>query len=336
MPVIDSDYRCGPLFRNGHIQTIYPTLVRQRPDIRPETITLDTPDGDQLELFLNSRDGARSLVIITHGLESHGKEAGLLSFAQKLHARGYDTLTWSMRSCSKNVNRTPWFYIGCDYQDLKQVIDTQSQGYSEVILVGFSLGGTITANYLGREATGSNPKIKGCFLLSTPLELHSFHESMRSRLNHFLYQRQVVDSLLSKFVKKLEFVDFGEQVDPDKVRNAKTVDEIEEFLFAPLHGYQSATHYRDSASAVPYLGQSPVPLYILSAEDDPFLDERSLPYDTARRHDHIYLEVARHGGHMGFVKKKQAPYHWYEQRFFWFANNVLAKPDASFGGQRQL
>lgn len=325
MPVIDSDYRCSPLFRNGHVQTLYRSLIRHRPDIHPKKITLDTPDGDKLELFLNARTGARRLVIITHGLESHGKAGGILSFAQKVHAREYDTLTWSMRSCSKNVNQTPWFYTGSDYQDLKQVIDSQAQHYSEVILVGFSLGGTITANYLGREATGCNPKIIGCFLLSAPLELHSFHESMCSKLNHFLYQRHVVDSLLSKFVKKLEFVDFGKNVDPDRVKNARTVDELEEFLFAPMHGYQSAVHYRDSASAVPYLSQIPVPLYILSAKDDPFIDQRSLPYDTALEYDQIYLEIARHGGHMGFIKKKRESHHWYERRFFWFANRIGGK-----------
>jgi|GEM_PF-5478748 len=88
MPVIDSDYQCRMLYRNGHVQTIHPRVFSRRPDIRPREILMKTPDNDQLELYLNDQDNNRSLVIITHGLESHGKEAVLLELAQTFEPAG--------------------------------------------------------------------------------------------------------------------------------------------------------------------------------------------------------------------------------------------------------
>ncbi len=61
-----------------------------------------------------------------------------------------------------------------------------------------------------------------------------------------------------------------------------------------------------------------MPTYILSALDDPFIDARQLPYQLAEASERVYLEIARHGGHTGFVKPRAEAYHWYEKRFFEF------------------
>lgn len=318
MPVIESEYRCRLLYRNGHLQTLHPRVFSRRPSIRPREILLKTPDDDQLELYLNERTSNRSLVIITHGMESHGKEAVLLELAQTIGNQGYDTLTWSMRSCGKELNKTRWFYNGCDYTDLKYLIDTFSHDYERIYLVSFSLGGGITANYLGREAQDCNPKVKGAFLISPSLELDSFHQSMRAPLNNLLYQRRLVRSLLDKFNRKAKTIDFGEDICVDRVKSVKTVDEIEEYLFAPMHGYQSARDYRAKAAALPHMHNIETPLYILAARDDPFVDTGSLPFALARRRDNIYLELTEHGGHTGFAEAKNNSGRWYEKRCLWF------------------
>jgi len=223
------------------------------------------------------------------------------------------------------LNKTRWFYNGCDYADLKYLVDTFSGEYDRIYLVSFSLGGAITANYLGREARDCNPKVKGAFLVSPPLELDTFHQSMRAPMNHLLYHRRLVRSLLEKFRKKAYAIDFGENICIDRVKSAKTVDQIEEYLFAPLHGYQSARDYRAKAAALPYLHNIEAPLYILAARDDPFLDAQSLPFALARRRKNIYLELAPHGGHTGFARAKKDVYRWYERRCLWFFKQVCTE-----------
>ncbi|WP_347330176.1 YheT family hydrolase [Marinimicrobium locisalis] len=321
MPLIQSEYQCPWWFKNGHVQTLHPRLRPERPAVRPREVTLNTPDEDFLELFVYEAE-KKALVIITHGLESHGKEAALLRFANKVSKAGYDAMTWSMRSCGKQINRTKWFYNGCDYRDLKHLIDTYAPDYDAIYLVGFSLGGSITANYLGREGAACHPVVKGAFLVSPPLELDSFHASMRATFHHALYQRQFVKSLLGKFEKKRAFIDFGPEVDSEKVLRARTVDEIEHHLFAPLHGYKSSVDYRRHAAALPHLENTPVPTYILCALDDPFIEARHLPYQLAETSSRIHLEVARHGGHTGFIRPKGEEGHWYERRFFEFIESL--------------
>ncbi len=141
MPIINSEYRCHPMFRSGHIQTLLQRLFRSRPAFRPEPQTLATPDGDELELFVHRKPNQRELVIFTHGLESHAKEASLLGFAETVASWGYDTINWSMRSCGKRLNRTRWFYLGHDYRDLQTLVDTYSSDYDRIYLVSVSLGG---------------------------------------------------------------------------------------------------------------------------------------------------------------------------------------------------
>lgn len=318
MPVIDSEY-CSPWpFRNGHLQTLSLRLFGQRPSRRPEPDYFTTEDDDELELFWYCPGESDTLVIFTHGLESHAKDGPLLSFAHTVSGWGCHTLNWSMRSCGKRLNRTRWFYLGHDYQDLKALVNHYSQHYRRIYLVSVSLGGTITANYLGKEHAEVNPVVKGAFLLSPPLELDSFHAAMTRPLNNWLYQRHFVRSLLDKFERKAAYIDFGKEVDRGWVRKAKSVDHIEDRLFAPMHGFESSKDYRQQASSLPHLKNITVPTYILMAEDDPFIDNDQLPIELAKASLHLHLEIASHGGHTGFVKRKSDPYRWYEHRFRWF------------------
>ncbi len=64
-----------PIFlRNGHLQTIYPTLFRTVAGIDYRRERIDTVDGDFLDLdwsWVNSRQ----LGIISHGLEGNSSRA---------------------------------------------------------------------------------------------------------------------------------------------------------------------------------------------------------------------------------------------------------------------
>lgn len=322
MPIIRSEYRCSPLFRNGHLQTLSTRLRRKRPNVRPDPDWFTTEDGDELELFWYRPDQSDTLVIFTHGLESHGKDGPLLRFAHTVSGWGHHTLNWSMRSCGRQLNHTRWFYLGHEYHDLKALVENYSQDYRRIFLVSVSLGGTITANYLGREGSQINPAVKGAFMLSPPLELDSFHAAMTRPMDHWLYQRHFVRSLLNKFERKTDYIDFGESVDVEWVRRCTSVDEIEHRLFAPMHGFESSKAYRAHASSLPYLKNITVPTYILTAEDDPFIDTEQLPVAQARKSPNLYLELAKHGGHTGFVKHRTDTHHWYEHRFQWFMDGI--------------
>jgi predicted alpha/beta-fold hydrolase len=58
---------------------------------------------------------------------------------------GYDALGWNCRSCGGELNRLLRFYHHGDAGDLRLVIDhALKMGYEEIVLVGFSMGGSLS------------------------------------------------------------------------------------------------------------------------------------------------------------------------------------------------
>ena len=63
-------YRPPVWLRNGHVQSVWPTLFRKVTLPEPETDILATDDDDELHLDWY-RQGSDRLAVISHGLEGH-------------------------------------------------------------------------------------------------------------------------------------------------------------------------------------------------------------------------------------------------------------------------
>lgn len=183
MPLLDSSPYHPPLpFRNGHIQTIYPALLRRLPPLPFRRQRIPTPDGDFLDLDWLIHDNTpptRPLVILTHGLEGSSEQTYIRGMARAFFQTGWDVLAWNFRGCSGEPNLRLRSYHSGATDDLETVIahacalpypDTTAlrfeplaaascsfptaptaTGYRRIALVGFSLGGNIVLKYLGQS-----------------------------------------------------------------------------------------------------------------------------------------------------------------------------------------
>lgn len=316
MPLIKNiDYENPKWLFNGHMQTIIPALFRSSISLPFERERVSTPDGDFLDLDW-LRKGCNRLVIISHGLEGNSQRPYMLGMAQYFFLKNFDVLNWNFRGCSEELNLKPIFYHSGATYDLDTVVDHASKNYSEIFLIGFSLGGNLTLKYLGEDRE-RNLKIKKGVAISVPLHLESSCNKISSSEN-ILYSKRFLSTLKEKVIKKSLI--FPEEIPVGTLRRIKTLQDFDNHFTGPIHGFKDAHDYYEQNSALYFLNQIQIPTLILNAQNDPFLSEQCFPISQARKLKQVWMEFPKYGGHVGFSPRKSADIYWSEKRAFEFIN----------------
>jgi len=275
------------IFKNPHIQTIFPALFAQGKFVyRRETI--ETPDADFLDLdFFN--EGHSKLIVFIHGMESNSEDNCIRRSLNFLKENNFSILIINLRGCGGKLNRHfPRSYHSGLTQDLNTVLEhiSSSYSYQEIYLIGLSIGGNIVLKYLGEKTSRINPKIKKAISISAPINLRSSADALAKPANQ-IYMRHLLDKLGSKLKANLNHL--------------KTFHEYDNLYTAPLHGFKDAEDYWTQASAKPKLKDIRIPTLIISALDDPFLGPECFPSQQDINPEYISLYQPNYGGHLGFV-----------------------------------
>ncbi|HEX8372381.1 MAG TPA: alpha/beta fold hydrolase [Chthoniobacterales bacterium] len=293
---------------NGHLQTIWPTLFRRVPVITHDRERLELEDGDFVDLDWARHPSSRRLVILTHGLEGHSRDAGMQGMASAFFNEGWDVLAWNMRGCSGEPNRLLRFYHSGATDDLTGVIEHVADDYEQIGLVGFSLGGNITLKYLA-DAPAENIVTAAAF--SVPCDLTSSVNQLDEPGN-CIYTMRLIRSLRAKIQEKKSR--FPKDLDVSGLHAMKTFHEFDSAYTAPLHGFSSAEEYWEKSSCRPVLEQISIPTLLINAVNDPFLAPDCFPIEEATRSEFLHLERPASGGHCGFVNCRAAEVSWHEAR----------------------
>lgn len=309
----NTDYDSPKWLFNGHLQTIVPSLFRKTPALPFERERISTPDEDFLDLDW-LRNGANSLVIISHGLEGNSQRPYMTGMARQFHSNGFDVLNWNFRGCSEELNKQPIFYHSGATYDLDTVIQHASQNYDKIYLIGFSLGGNLTLKYLGENRDRSR-KIQKGVAISVPLHLESSSVKISTGEN-IIYAKRFLKTLREKVLKKAH--KFPDEIPTGILRKIKTLQDFDDHYTGPLHGFDDAHDYYEQNSSLYFLENIEVPALILNAQNDPFLSERCFPVNLARKLDNVWMDFPKYGGHVGFSPRKKEDIYWSEKRAFEF------------------
>jgi uncharacterized protein len=89
-------------------------------------------------------------------------------------------------------------------------------------------------------------------------------------------------------------------VDMDAVLRSRDFFEFDDRYTAPMNGFSDALDYYARCESAGFVGAIRRPTLIVNARDDPFMTPAVLPDATALA-SAVTLEVARRGGHVGFM-----------------------------------
>lgn len=314
MPILpEPDYKTSPWQFNGHIQTIYPSLFRKVTFHYQQRERLELPDGDFVDLdWALATPERKKLVIITHGLEGDSKRHYVLGMARLFTENGYDALGWNCRSCSGEMNRLPRFYHHGDANDLRFVINhvIRKYGYDEIVLVGFSMGGSLSLRAVAEFPEEVPVEVKYVVAFSVPCDLLTSVKILSQSANK-IYSSRFLRKLGEKIKQKEKL--FPEQISYEGYEKIKHFVDFDNRYTAPLHGFKDAGDFYAKASVKPLLPDIKVPSLIVQAKNDTFLSSECFVYDEAANNENLFLQITEQGGHCGFMLPG-SEYSWAELR----------------------
>jgi predicted alpha/beta-fold hydrolase len=305
--------------RNGHVQSVWPTLFRRVPMVNPETEILPTPDNDELHLDWY-RQGSGRLAIVSHGLEGHSRRPYVLGLTRALLREGWDVLAWNFRSCGGVMNHQPRFYHSGATEDLSLVVNRGlADTYETLFMSGFSMGGNLTLLYLGELGEQVDSRICGAVAYSVPCDLAGSAD-MLALPSRKIYMQRFLRDLKVKMQEKAE--KFPELIDVSGFDSIRSFHEFDNRYTAPLHGFKDAQDYWARCSALGRLKDIRIPALMVNAADDPFLSPRCFPESRRVLGTHVRLEAPRWGGHVGFVEHARDGFYWSERRALAFLRSM--------------
>lgn len=317
MPVIESTYKPPFYFKNGFISTVFSGLVR-RVSLKQERERITLNDGDFLDLDWSfSETKSSKLIILLHGLEGNGQRPYMTGTAKLFNENNIDAVCLNFRGCSGEDNLKYYSYHSGATEDLEAVIEhaISTKKYSEIYLKGISLGANVILKYLGeQDKIPSQVKIAiavsvPCYLSGSAMELHTF----KNKLYHDRFLKHLVNKL------KIKQQRFPELLKIEELDAIKTLTGFDNVYTAKAHGFEDALDYYVRCSSLQFLPNIKTPTLIINALNDSFLSPECYPIKEAKTNPNLHLEMPNHGGHAGFVDKKNVYYN--ERRALEFIND---------------
>lgn len=299
MPIVESQYKAPYLFKNGHVSTIYSGLVRRVNGVKQTRERILLPDADFLDLdwsFASSK--TNKLIIVLHGLEGHAQRPYMTGVAKLFNQNAYDAVCVNFRGCSGEDNLKYRSYHSGATEDLEVILNhiIETKQYTEISLNGFSLGGNLLLKYLGERHVVPQ-ELKAAIAVSVPCDLYGSCKELHTFKNkayHDNFKNYLIKRLRKKQVKHKD------KLTIKAINTIKTLKDFDDVYTSEAHGFIDAKDYYAQCSSLQFLPNIKLPTLIINALNDSFLSPECYPVKEAKQNPNLFLEMPKHGGHVGF------------------------------------
>jgi predicted alpha/beta-fold hydrolase len=283
----------APWCLNGHMHTIFCSLLFEPPGSDYERLEISTPDDDFLQIDVYEVRGSKKVVLLLHGLEGHSRRYYVSQLAAHLNRRGISAAAMNYRSCGDKMNRKKKFYHSGETEDLETTLEWLLKRFAgqSVHMAGFSLGASSLLNFLRKNKT--DHPVKSAAAVSTPFELRKGSLNLEKGFNR-LYTYQFLVSLKKKLEQKKEaYPELPEF-------NGSTLYDFDDKVTAPIHGFRDADHYYESCSSAFFMDRIKTPLLVIHSKEDPMCPYKWVPVKDIFDNTVIDSCFTSRGGHVGF------------------------------------
>src|SRR2546428_8764242 len=179
---------------------------------------------------------------------------------------------------SPSTYKAPWFLSNAHLQTfLSHVLSAGN--YSQIALIGFSLGGNLTLKYVGERGRDLDPRIKAAVAFSVPCDLQSGSLKLAKPANR-IYMRRFLVTLHDRIRAMMELM--PGKIDDRGYEQMSSFKEFDDRYTAPIHGFADAEDYWRKCSCKPYLKNIQIPTLMVNARNDPFLADPCYPMAEAK------------------------------------------------------
>ena len=296
----------------GHLQTIYAATLAGAPQVDYHRERWELPDGDFVDVdWVNYKtadttvgDDKIPVVVLFHGLEGNSQSGYAKSLMAAVKEKGWRGVVIHFRGCSGKPNRLPRVYYAGDTPEMQLLLSRVQEHLPQapIYAVGVSLGANALLKWLGESGEEAKHIVSKAVAVSAPMDLAATATALDTGLNRILYTPRFVDSMQPKALNMIErFPELQSEglLDPEKIKAAKTIHDIDSAVTAKLYGAKDVEDYYAKNASKPWLTHIRLPTLILNAKHDPFVPEEALP-TTAEVSESVTLEYPKTGGHVGF------------------------------------
>ena len=199
-------------------------------------------------------------------------------------------------------------------EDYAYAIENIREKYpnSHLVGIGISMGAGLLLKHAAES--GNNCRLKGLAVVATPFNQHHSAKKSEEGISFFNLPKRFILSLLKRVVKKIEselhqwpdhFRASG--IDFSRIMKADSYTEFDSAFTAKMHGLKDAEEYYKRGSTYDCIEQTQIPVFALSALDDPVVHSGGIPYESFRQHPNVILATTTTGGHTGWYSGNFIP-----------------------------
>lgn len=274
-------------------------------------------------------------MVICPGIGNHSEKHYIRTFVDYAQKDGYRCAVLNHLGALPNIELTSprMFTYGCTWE-FASMVGYIKRAYpnTQLIVVGFSLGGNIVCKFLG-ENRANQERVLCC------VSVCQGYSALRAQETFLQWDqfRRFYNFLMADNMKKIILSHrhslFGghslKMIDADLSRlyTATSLMQIDDNIMRKFHGHRSLKEYYEKESCVHYIHNVDVPLLLVNSADDPLVHDSllTIPRTLAAKKPNVIFALTLHGGHLGFFEGAvlfPQPLTWMDKVIVGYANAI--------------